>query len=310
MMTTAEKRVLVLCPNAAIDIFAWVEGFTQGVPNRILKETRYPGGKGLHVGMALSELGIPVTIAGFWGGEAGIWIKKACNEYYPKIEFIGPDISEWSRSCYTFKSRGDFDDTEILGPGPVVTDSDFRHLMDSIETMLSNTALIALCGSWPKGSPENGYQQVIELAKKASVRSFLDCTGPQLANALKAQPYGLHLNRKEITEYFQVEFDTAKKQIMEYCDLAAITDGSKGLYLISENEMHHALAKIEEVISTIGAGDCLLAGIIAGVLQNLPHQSIANLGAACGAANCMRADLGMLHKEDVERLLAVMAEQN
>ncbi|WP_421897875.1 1-phosphofructokinase family hexose kinase [Marinoscillum sp.] len=306
MMGKTEKRVLVLCPNPAIDIFAWVEGFTQGVPNRIKKETRYPGGKGLHVGMALAELGFPVTIAGFWGGEAGTWIKKTCKQYYPNIEFIGPEISEWSRSCYTFKSEGDFDDTEILGPGPSISSADFESLIHAINLALPNTSVMALCGSWPKGSPENGYQQVIDLGKKPNIRSFLDGTGLQLKNALEAHPYGIHLNRKEVTEYFQVDFETAKKQILEYCELAAITDGSRGLYLLSENEAHHALAKIEKVVSTIGAGDCLLAGIVSGVLQKLPPQSIANLGAACGAANCMRTDLGMLHKQDVELLLSEM----
>ena len=60
---------------------------------------------------------------------------------------------------------------------------------------------------------------------------------------------------------------------------------------------------MKEVHSTIGSGDCLLAGVIAGHVQELETQSMANLGAACGAANCIRPELGMLYKEDVKRLL-------
>ena len=73
-------HILVVCPNPAVDIYAYIETFGMGIPNRITEEKRYPGGKGLHVGMALTELDFQVTIAGFWGGETGQWIKKSCNQ--------------------------------------------------------------------------------------------------------------------------------------------------------------------------------------------------------------------------------------
>lgn len=297
------KKVLVVCPNPSVDIYAWVEGFENGIPNRIKKEERYPGGKGLHVAMALAEMEIPVTVAGFWGGEAGSWIKKACNQYYPSISFIGPELDDWSRSCYTFKSNDDFDDTEILGPGPVVTKSDFRMLQSEIDLELPYTEMMALCGSWPKGSPENGYGLIIEQGKDQGVPSFLDCTGVQLKNGLDAEPFGVHLNKKEITEFFKSDFESSKEQLLLSCRVAAVTDGSKGLHLISNEETHHALAKIEKVISTIGSGDCLTAGVIAGYMKNLPMADIAKLGASCGAANCLRKELGMLYAKDVEELV-------
>lgn len=163
--------------------------------------------------------------------------------------------------------------------------------------------MMALCGSWPTGSPENGYEEIIRLGKEHHVKSILDCTGVQLRNGLKAQPYGVHLNRKEITEFFHTDFETAQTEILKHCELAAITDGSKGLYLISSEARFHALAKVEKVISTIGSGDCLTAGVIAGLLKGWKPQQVANLGAACGAANCMREDLGMLYQKDINLLM-------
>lgn len=303
------KKVLVVCPNPSIDIYAHLSGFAMGVPNRIQQEERYPGGKGLHVAMALAELGIPVTVAGFWGGEAGTWIKKACNRYYPKVQFIGPELEDWSRSCYTFKAEGDFDDTEILGPGPIISSSNLDELMTSITHELKDTAMLALCGSWPKGSPENGYEMIIRLGKTHEIPSFLDSTGIQLENGLKAHPFGIHLNRKEITEYYGLGFEQAKVAILDACEIAAITDGAKGLHLMTNSGSYHALAHIEEVISTIGSGDCLTAGIIAGLMQNKEGKQLAALGAACGAANCLRKDLGMLYAQDVQKL-TLRAEVN
>lgn len=298
------KGVLVVCPNPAIDIYAWLDGFKIGVPNRITKEAKYPGGKGIHVAMALAELGIPVAVAGLWGGGSGEWIKKTCNEFYPDIDFIGPELKEWSRSCYTFKAKGGFDDTEILGTGPTVADLDFRDLLNSINLALDSYDMMALCGSWPKGSPDDGYAQVVNLGKKKGVKSFVDCTGVQLKNALKSKPFGVHLNRKEITDFYKTDFNLAKENVLADCDVAAITDGSKGLYLLTDKKEYHALAKVDRVVSTIGSGDCLTAGVVAGYLKSLPPTEIAKLGAACGAANCVREDLGMLNRADVDALIA------
>ncbi len=296
------KGILVVCPNPSIDTYAWIDGFRNGIPNRIKREDRYPGGKGLHVAMALAEMDIPVTVAGFWGGETGSWIKKSCSQYYPEISFIGPDIEDWSRICYTFKSQDDFDDTEILGPGPDITQDQFDLLMSQINDQIDQFSMLALCGSWPKGSPETGYQKIIALANDNGLKSYLDCTGIQLQNALKETPFGIHLNRKEVTEHFKTDFTLAKKQILEFCTEAAITDGSKGLYLLSEQGEYHALAKIENVVSTIGAGDCLVAGILTAHFKQFDKQKVANMGAACGAANCLKEELGILNQKDVMKL--------
>ncbi|MEQ8471984.1 MAG: PfkB family carbohydrate kinase [Marinoscillum sp.] len=300
------KHILVVCPNPAVDIYASMDEFNMGEPNRITKEQRYPGGKGLHVGMALSELGYKVTIAGFWGGETGQWVKKSCNEYYPTIRFIGPELKEWTRSCYTFKSLGDFDDTEILGTGPNISVHEYQSFITSIKTLLAEAELMVLSGSWPKGSPEGGYAEIIQAGKEVNIKSIVDCTGTQLRHALLQKPFGVHLNRKEICEYYQCDFEEAKSKILTDCDLAAITDGSRGLHLLTPDSSYHSLAKIEKVLSTIGSGDCLTAGIAAGVIDTLDPQSIAAMGAACGAANCLREELGMLFKKDVELLLQQM----
>lgn len=296
-------HILVVCPNPAVDIYAHIATFGLGIPNRIMEEKRYPGGKGLHVGMALAELGFQVTIAGFWGGETGQWIKTSCKEYYPNIQFIGPELKEWTRSCYTFKSDGDFDDTEILGTGPTINKHDFEALLDNIQVSLDEVKYVALSGSWPKGAPENGYARIIQACKEHYTPTMLDCTGTQLKHALKAHPTAVHLNRKEITEFYDCPFDEAKSRILAECEVAAITDGSKGLHLLTKETSQHSLAKIDRVISTIGSGDCLTAGIVAGLTQKLDWQDVADLGAACGAANCLREDLGMLYLEDVKALV-------
>ena len=296
--------VLVVCPNPSVDIYAHLGRFEVGAPNRLEHEERYPGGKGLHVAMALAEMNIPVVMAGIWGGVTGEWIRKACNRYYPDIPIKGPEIDQWSRSCYTFKSDNGFDDTEILGNGPIIDTATIAQLFEVVSRYLPDAKAIALSGSWPKGATGDEYKQLIQLARLQKVPAFLDCTGLQLTHALKAYPYCVHLNRKEVTDHFQTDgFREAWQFLISKCEKAAITDGSKGLYYLNGEACFHSLVKIDKVISTIGSGDCLLAGIIAGHVWQLSDQPVADHGAAFGAANCLREELGMLYKQDVERLI-------
>ncbi len=297
------KYVLVVCPNPSVDILATLDQLEPGIPNRIISEQRYPGGKGIHVAMALSELGINVVLAGIWGGATGQWIKDQCLKYYPSLRLIGPEIAEWSRSCYTFKGFGDHHDTELLGAGPSLSEDTVLDLNEQVEKHLSQAKALVLSGSWPKGAPATGYRELISLGQKYEVAAFLDCTGTQLEHALEAQPFCVHLNRKEVTDYFEKDFEVGQRELLRHCEVAAITDGSKGLYLISRSVQSHSLKSVDKVISTVGCGDCLLGGIVAGYIQNMTFSEIAELGAACGAANCLRSELGMLRKDDVENLI-------
>ncbi len=70
--------VLCVCPNPSVDKYVWLDNFEEKESNRILKEKNYPGGKGIHVAMALRELGESVCLLGFLGGPTGMWIKQQC----------------------------------------------------------------------------------------------------------------------------------------------------------------------------------------------------------------------------------------
>jgi fructose-1-phosphate kinase PfkB-like protein len=90
--------------------------------------------------------------------------------------------------------------------------------------------------------------------------------------------------------------------LSEKCKYAIVSAGADGLYLASGNEIFHAHCKIENVLSAVGSGDCLLAGLTVAVRRNMTPMNTARMAAACGAANCLRPELGMLYKTDVERL--------
>ena len=294
--------IFCLCPNPSIDMFTWVNDFVPGQVNRTRKEQRFPGGKGVHVALAAAELGEEVKLLGFWGGLSGQWIKEQCEK--AGISCYGPEIESWTRTCLSFKSDNEYDDTELLGCGPDISNKDFLNFLEDFDQLLPEANCVSMSGSWPGKAPLDAYAQLIRKASQLKKKVFLDCTGEQLLNALKAKPYSIHLNRTESAVFFNEENPELLAGLLnEYCEQAAITAGVEGLYLKNKNEHFHAKCPVEKVYSSIGSGDCLVAGLAVAYCRGLITPDAACLAVACGGANCLRPELGMLNRKDVEMLL-------
>lgn len=295
--------ILVVCPNPSVDIFAWMDRIVPGKTNRINRQEHYPGGKGVHVALALAELGEAVKLLGLWGGPTGNWIKSTCERMYSKLSCLGPTMEGFSRSCYTFKSDGELNETEILGVGPELNENDLYALIETFEETIVQAECVVLSGSWPAGAKGDEYQRLIDIAGKYKKASFVDCTGSQLINALNARPHTVHLNRSEFEDLFGAgDPSVGLRLLLDQCDQVVLTDGAKGLYLFGKNQTVHAIAPVNQVHSAVGSGDCLVAGLARAYSRGLDPLESAGLAAGCGAANCLRPELGMLFNEDVKRL--------
>ncbi len=293
--------ILCLCPNPSVDMYVWLKTLAAGQANSCRKEERFPGGKGVHVALALAELGEPVMLLGFWGGPTGQWIKEECEAR--GIACYGPELAGWSQTCFTIKAEEPFDDTELLGRGPSITAKDFESFVTTFNYLLSKATQVSLSGSWPPGAPANAYALLIARAAQAGKNTFLDCSGEQLRWALAQKPFAVHVNQQEGQHLFQAESPAQTAFLLaKQCTYAAVTAGADGLYLASGPELIHTRCPVEEVYSAVGSGDCLLAGLAFAFNQGLDSLAVASLAVACGAANCIRPELGLLYRKDVEIL--------
>ena len=299
------QYVLVVCPNPSVDIWAWLDKFQLQQTNRITREEHYPGGKGVHVAMALAELGHSVHLLGFWAGPTGKWIRDECKQRYPAIHCIGPTVQGWSRSCYTLQSDIDdkTDDTELLGTGPDLSEEDIKAFDQTFDQEVAQASCVVMSGSWPRKAPDNGYAQLIHQTHAHKKSVFLDCTGVQLTHALNQKPFCVHLNRSEATQLYDTdELTETIPMLLSHCDWAAITDGSRGLWLADNQQVVHGQCAPKRVYSAVGSGDCLVAGLADAFVKKMDISSAAQLGVACGAANCQHPELGIIRKEDVAEL--------
>ncbi len=295
--------ILNLCPNPSIDSYAWMNNLVAGQSNRISNIKEYPGGKATHIALALAELGTDSMLYAFWGGSSGEWIKKQCLKRGVYIN--GVSLKDNNRKCYTFLSKNKaFNNTEILEPGPSLTKKNWEDFKQGYVRLIEHTSIICMAGSWPRGISADTYAELIQIGKNFGKRSILDCTGKQLQNALEVGFFGLHLNEHEARSLCgSANMEDLLKTLNGRVELVALTRGGKGLDLFYKGKLITANVKIDEVISPVGSGDCLTAGIAYGVANNFSPSKIAAYGVACGAANCLNEDLGMLHIEDVNRLL-------
>ncbi|MGC1630802.1 MAG: PfkB family carbohydrate kinase [Gelidibacter sp.] len=299
--------ILTVCPNPSIDTYAWLSSFKSGQANRIDEIKEYAGGKGTHVAMALKELSSPVSLLCNWAGTNGEWIKN--SPYLEGVGILGTELKGNNRKCYTFRSHTDkqFNNTELLEPGPTMSRADWESFLEHFKLALKNCSIVCLSGSWPLGAPEDAYFQLLQLCKNMGKKAILDCSGIQLKNALKGEFFGLHINEHEA----EVNFGTKdhleiNKQLKGRVSLLAITKGKDGLFLYMDANYVHANVILKEVKSTVGSGDCLTAGIAYAVVNEFSFNEIAAYGVACGAANCMNEDLGILRLEDVQELLPLV----
>ncbi len=293
--------ILAVCPNPAIDTLVYVNDITRGEVNRIVKENSFPGGKGVHVGLGVKTLREDVIVLGIWGGLTGQWIKDELQN--KGIKCIGPTVKSWTRICQTFQSDSDFDETEILGVGPTIDDDIFSDFMKIYQDTLEDVEIVSMSGSCPPGAPENAYAQMIELSNQYDIPSVLDCTGIQLSNALLKQPTACHLNYSEAYDY--TGMDKIEDQITElkkYLKLSIVTKGAEGLVISNEEKMIWCKVEIDHVISPVGSGDAVTAGLVVGMKNKFNLEKMARLTVACGGANCLRSELGMFYEKDVKFL--------
>jgi tagatose 6-phosphate kinase len=294
--------ILTVCPNPSVDTYWWMDGIKNSEVNRIIKQEPYPGGKGVHVAFNVAELGQKSILMGIWAGNKGKWIKEQCTAL--NVLCDGIEVEGDNRTCISVLSNNEaIKNTEFLETGPSINEKQVTEFVECYKKNLPKSKLVILSGSWMLGAPADAYGIFIDEANKMNIPVWIDCSGELLKQSLRHKPFGVHVNKSEALALCSNETDI-EKYFLAYVQQLALTVGKEGLYFYTNTEKTHAVCTVEKVKSTVGCGDALLAGIAIATVKKYGFKNIAKYGAACGAANCLRHELGMLYKDDVEALYA------
>lgn len=290
--------------NPALDYIVEVEKFEKNEINRTKSELILPGGKGINVSIVLKNLDIESTALGFIAGFTGKEIEKRLLDNKINTDFI--ELEEGFSRINT-KIVSD-KETAVNGNGPNIKNKDIDELFKKLDK-IKNGDILVLSGSIPKTISSDIYENICKHLQNKEIKIVVDATGDLLLNVLKYKPFLIKPNRHELGEIFNVEIDTKEKAI-EYGkklqDLGAknvlISMGGMGAVLIDENKNdYYCKAPGGPRVNTVGAGDSMVAGFIAGYLDNNDYNEAFKMGVATGSASACSKYLAT--KEEVFNLL-------
>ena len=292
--------------NPSIDYIVRMSGLNLGITNRSDSEEYYFGGKGINVSCVLAELNLDSTALGFTAGFTGEAIEKGIRNDRIKTDFTR--LPE-GLSRINIKIKSD-EETEINGQGPDISEEKFTELMAKLDDIKDGDTLV-IAGSIPKTMPDDTYERMLERIKDKDVRIVVDATKKLLVNSLKYKPFLIKPNRQELSEIFNVEVKTeedTEKYAKELQKLGArnvlISLGGEGAMLIDENgEKHKAGVLKQKVINTVGSGDSMVAGFVAGYEKEKSYSYALKLGSVCGNATAFLP--GLATKAKIDELLKI-----
>lgn len=280
--------------NPAWDYMMSVDDFEIGKTNRSSFESIMFGGKGINVSAVLKELDITSTALGFVAGFTGEALESEIKSKGIKTDFI--KLSQGMTRINIKLKTGK--ETEINGRGPKINEAAIELLFEKLDTLGGGDILI-LAGSIPADMPDDIYEKILERLKDREITFVVDATKDLLLNVLKYNPFLIKPNIHELEEIFKTELKT-DEDITEKAEIlqkkgaknVLISMGGNGAILVDENESIHKIGVAEgKVINSVGAGDSMVAGFMAGYEKYHDYALALKLGTAAGNATAFSEGL-------------------
>ena len=290
--------------NPSLDYIVTVKDFKTGVVNRTTEEIIFPGGKGINVSMVLKNLGYESTALGFMAGFTGEAICNLLDKKGITTDFI---TVEKGVSRINVKLRSN-EESEINGQGPEILDTDIQKLYSKLDTLGDGDTLV-LAGSIPDVMPQSIYMDIMKHLEGKNIRIVVDATKDLLVNVLAYKPFLIKPNNHELGEIFGVEINDkddvvmyAKKLQEKGARNVLVSMAGDGAVLVTEDgQEFRAEAPKGKVVNSVGAGDSMVAGFIAGYLSTKEYIEAFKLGVCTGSASAFSEELAT--KAEVEELL-------
>lgn len=274
--------------NPALDYIVRVEQFNVGEVNRAAYSEIMAGGKGVNVSLVLKNLGHESTALGFAAGFTGEKLVRDLKDKGCRTDFI---FLEQGMTRINVKIKGQ-EETEINGEGPEITPMAIRAMMIKLERLREGDILI-LSGSIPKTLPEDIYEKVIVRQQGKNVRIVVDATKNLLKETLEYHPFLIKPNHHELGEFFRMTISNPeealsyaeKLQQMGAVNVLVSMAGEGAVLLDEYGNKHMSPAPEGRLVNSVGAGDSMVAGFIAGYLETKDYEQAFRMGIAAGSAS-------------------------
>jgi 6-phosphofructokinase 2 len=275
---------------------------------RCKKPTFEAGGGGINVSKALSKLSCHSKCIYLSGGRTGHHLSELLKGELIDQSVI--NIAGFTRENLIVTDSSTKKQYRFGMPGPTITRDEKDQVIEFLWTHLKEGDYLVASGSLPPGLPTGFYAQVATLAKKKKVKLILDSSGLPL---LKAAQKGVYLMKPNLGELSflsgkerlttnhveEVSRDILKKG---FCEILIVSLGPRGALLVTSDQLKYVSAPTVYQKSAVGAGDSMVAGIVKGLLEDMPLLDVTKYGVACGTAATMTEGTQLFRKKDVDQL--------
>ncbi|MBU3104776.1 1-phosphofructokinase [Clostridium gasigenes] len=290
--------------NPALDYIVRVDDFKLGSVNRTSYEEIYAGGKGINVSIVLNNLGVESKVLGYIAGFTGAEIERKVKEFGCDSDFIKLH-NGMSRINVKLKSS---EESEINGQGPQVNNESLEELYKKLD-FLKEDDILVLAGSIPSTLPKDIYESIMKRLDGRKIKFVVDATGDLLLNVLNYKPFLIKPNHHELAELFNVEIKN-EDEIIHYAkklkemgarNVLISMAGDGAIFVTETGEVLKSAVPKGKVRNSVGAGDSMVGGFIAGYLKHNKLEEAFKMGVATGSASAFSD--GLATKDKVEKLL-------
>jgi 6-phosphofructokinase 2 len=279
-----------------------------------LKKTRCkspvhePGGGGLNVSRALKKLGCDSRAIIMAGGENGKKVEQLLNDEGITTEVVKTEENTRENIMVYEEKTGEH--YRFVMPGPEIQKKDWQKLLDTIRSLKPKPEFLVASGSLPPGVPDDFYARMAAHARKNDIKLVIDTSGVPLKLALQKGVFMAKPNLREMKELLDkpnltgMELDQAAKKILDkgYCTLLIVSLGEKGAMLARKDMIEYVVPPVMPVVSAVGAGDSMVAGMVLGCVRGFWPEKAIRYGVAAGTAATMTPGSELCRKSDTDEI--------
>ncbi|MET7764388.1 1-phosphofructokinase family hexose kinase [Streptomyces sp. NPDC005393] len=307
--------ILTVTLNTALDITYRVPQLRPHTTHRVTEVTERPGGKGLNVARVLAALGHDTVVTGFAGGVTGTVLRELLTglagpgdgQGTPRGEITDAlvPIAGTTRRTIGVVDGATGDTTQLNEPGPLVTSPEWSAFLTTYTRLLSGASAVALCGSLPPGVPVGTYAQLVREAHAADVPTLLDTSGEPLRRGIAARPHMVKPNADELagltgsTDPLRAARDARRRGARA----VAASLGADGMLVVTSQGSWHAAPPRRLAGNPTGAGDAAVAGLLSGLVEEVPWPDRLARAVALSAAAVRAPAAGEFDRAAYDELL-------
>lgn len=309
----AERRIVTITLNPAVDRVLEAPGFAVGKHVRGHRVALYPAGKGVNVSRVLAMLGVRSVATGFVGqGELAMFEEH--------LEEVGGNrvicqlliVRARTRDNITIVDPIDDTETHLRDEGFEVQPEDVARIASKLALLANEDTIMIFGGSLPPGVSPSAFAHMIDRCDERGARIVVDTSVPALADLHEAGAWMLKLNREELAAMSEMPTESEEQVLAASGSLlqrgkgrfehVLATMGADGAMFIGDSVALRGRVLVHpgRIVSTVGCGDCMVAGVVAGYTRSGDWKTAMREGLAVATAGAVERKAGFISIEDVE----------